>query len=101
MPTAVAKFSHDINDRAKLASRVRIALQELVEDEFLGSSLKFKEGKNIVYFNFSIVSFKLSGEILLTEKDVEVKLKLPLIGIAMKSIVIERLEDLVPKYLKD
>ena len=101
MPTAVAKFSHDINDRAKLASRVRIALQELVEDEFLGSSLKFKEGKNIVYFNFSIGSFKLSGEILLKEKDVEVKLKLPLIGIAMKSIVIERLEDLVPKYLKD
>tara|TARA_Y100000361_G_C11055424_1_gene287617 strand:+ start:156 stop:461 length:306 start_codon:yes stop_codon:yes gene_type:complete len=101
MPTAVAKFSHDINDRAKLASRVRIALQELVEDEFLGSGLKFKEGKNIVYFNFSIGSFKLSGEILLTEKDVEVKLKLPLIGIAMKSIVIERLEDLVPKYLKD
>ena len=101
MPTAVAKFSHDINDRAKLASRVRIALQELVEDEFLGSGLKFKVGKNIVYFNFSIGSFKLSGEILLTEKDVEVKLKLPLIGIAMKSIVIERLEDLVPKYLKD
>ena len=101
MPTAVAKFSHDINDRAKLASRVRIALQELVEDEFLGSGLQFKEGKNIVYFNFSIGSFKLSGEILLTEKDVEVKLKLPLIGIAMKSIVIERLEDLVPKYLKD
>ena len=101
MPTAVAKFSHDINDRAKLASRVRIALQELVEDEFLGSDLKFKEGKNIVYFNFSIGSFKLSGEILLTEKDVEVKLKLPLIGIAMKSIVIERLEDLVPKYLKN
>ena len=101
MPTAVAKFSHDISDRAKLASRVRIALQELVEDEFLGSSLKFKEGINIVYFNFSIGSFKLSGEILLTEKDVEVKLRLPLIGIAMKSIVVEKLEDLVPKYLKD
>tara|TARA_B100000700_G_scaffold195735_1_gene215444 strand:- start:24086 stop:24391 length:306 start_codon:yes stop_codon:yes gene_type:complete len=101
MPTAVVKFSHDINDRAKLASRVRIALEELVEDEFLGSDLQFKEGKNIVYFNFSIGGFKLSGEILLAEKDVEARLKLPLIGIAMKSIVIEKLEELVPKYLKD
>lgn len=100
MPSAVATFKHDIKDRAKLNRQVHLAIDTIV-DEFGGSSLKFKEGNEIVDFSFSIASVKLTGEVLLFGDYIEVKVKLPLIGIAMKGVVIESLNKLVPPYLEE
>jgi len=100
MPSAVATFKHDIKDRAKLNRQVHLAVDNIV-DEFGGSSLKFKEGDDIVDFSFSIAGVKLTGEVLLFGDYIEVKVKLPLIGIAMKGMVIESLNKLVPPYLEE
>jgi hypothetical protein len=101
MPSAVAILKHGIKDRANLKHRVRLAIEEIAIDEFGGSNLQFKEGKNAVSFNFSMAGLRLSGEVLLTENRVEAKIRLPLIGVSMQGMVIETLYKLIPKYLSE
>ena len=94
-------YKHSIKSETKLRGSIWTGLMEMLEQEFNAEKLFLEDDSGDITFNFILGGVFVKGVVQLHDESIDISLKVPFIAMVYKGKIIEKLNEQIPKYLKE
>ena len=94
-------YKHSIKSETKLRGSIWTGLMEMLEQEFNAEKLFIEDDSGDITFNFILGGVFVKGVVQLHDESIDISLKVPFIAMVYKGKIIEKLNEQIPKYLKE
>ena len=94
-------YKHSIKSEPKPRGSIWTALIQVLEIEFNAEELFIEGDFGDISFNFTLGGVFVKGVVQLHDESIDISLKVPFIAMVYKGKIIEKLNEQIPKYLKE